>query len=195
MTSAREEILGAIRKASPAARPLPVVPRFEEGWPATVEDFGRALAILGGTVERPEGELGAWIRARYLEDPLICSAVREVRGDLDPRAFASARDAERIGVAVVRAAFGVAETGSVFLSERELPFISIAYLAQHLVVLLDPSRIVPNLHSAYARPEFQGARYSVLMTGPSATADIQGVLVRGAQGVRSLTVVFSPGPS
>jgi L-lactate dehydrogenase complex protein LldG len=27
------------------------------------------------------------------------------------------------------------------------------------------------------------------MTGPSATADIEGILVKGAQGIRSLTVV------
>jgi L-lactate dehydrogenase complex protein LldG len=27
------------------------------------------------------------------------------------------------------------------------------------------------------------------MTGPSATADIEGVLIRGAQGIRSMTVV------
>ena len=27
------------------------------------------------------------------------------------------------------------------------------------------------------------------MTGPSATADIEGVLIRGAQGIRTLTVV------
>ena len=27
------------------------------------------------------------------------------------------------------------------------------------------------------------------MTGPSATADIEGVLIRGAQGVRTLTVI------
>jgi L-lactate dehydrogenase complex protein LldG len=30
------------------------------------------------------------------------------------------------------------------------------------------------------------------MTGPSATADIEGVLIHGAQGVRSLTVVAAP---
>jgi len=29
----------------------------------------------------------------------------------------------------------------------------------------------------------------MLMTGPSATADIEGVLVRGAQGIRSLNVI------
>ena len=32
------------------------------------------------------------------------------------------------------------------------------------------------------------------MTGPSATADIEGVLIRGAQGIRSLTVIPLPAP-
>lgn len=45
------------------------------------------------------------------------------------------------------------------------------------------------MHTAYMdRPEFHTANYGVLMSGPSATADIQGVLVRGAQGVRTLSV-------
>jgi L-lactate utilization protein LutC len=33
------------------------------------------------------------------------------------------------------------------------------------------------------------ARYAVFHTGPSATADIEGVLIHGARGVRSLTVI------
>ena len=55
------------------------------------------------------------------------------------------------------------------------------------MVLLDPEAIVPNLHHAYRHRGFFEARYAVLMTGPSATADIEGVLIRGAQGIRSLT--------
>ena len=47
-----------------------------------------------------------------------------------------------------------------------------------------------NLHHAYRDPRFKTARYAVLVTGPSATADIEGVLIHGAQGVRSLTVVL-----
>ncbi len=30
------------------------------------------------------------------------------------------------------------------------------------------------------------------MTGPSATADIEGVLIHGAQGMRTLTIVLGP---
>jgi len=56
------------------------------------------------------------------------------------------------------------------------------------VVLLDTRDIVPDLHHAYRHRGFFDARYVVLMTGPSATADVEGVLIRGAQGIRSLTV-------
>jgi len=61
------------------------------------------------------------------------------------------------------------------------------------VILLDPGVILPNLHHAYEQPGFREARYAVLMTGPSATADIEGILIHGAQGVRSLTIVLMPG--
>lgn len=77
------------------------------------------------------------------------------------------------------------------VSEVELGVIALGYLAQHLVALLDPADIPPNLHHAYRRPEFRTPNYAVLMSGPSATADID-VLIRGAQGIRSLTLIPAP---
>jgi len=65
-------------------------------------------------------------------------------------------------------------------------------ISQHLIVLLDPADIVVNIHSAYARPEFRERHYAVFHSGPSATADIEGVLILGAQGVRSLSVLLVP---
>jgi L-lactate dehydrogenase complex protein LldG len=66
---------------------------------------------------------------------------------------------------------------------------TLAYLAQHLVVLLDENAIVSGLQVAHTHPVFQTARDAVFHTGPSATADIEGVLIEGAQGVRSLMVI------
>ena len=43
---------------------------------------------------------------------------------------------------------------------------------------------------AYTHTAFRTARYAVFHTGPSATGDIEGVLIHGAQGVRSLTVIL-----
>jgi L-lactate dehydrogenase complex protein LldG len=64
---------------------------------------------------------------------------------------------------------------------------ALAYLAQHLIVLLDPADIVVNIHSAYARPKFRERRYAVFHSGPSATADIEGVLILGGAG-RALAI-------
>jgi hypothetical protein len=44
---------------------------------------------------------------------------------------------------------------------------------------LDPSDIV-NLHHAYRRPEFRDRHYGSFHTSPSATADIEGVLMHEA---------------
>ena len=51
---------------------------------------------------------------------------------------------------------------------------------------------MPTLQDAYRRTEFHTHRYASFHTGPSATADIEGVLIHGAQGVRSLTVILEP---
>jgi L-lactate dehydrogenase complex protein LldG len=102
---------------------------------------------------------------------------------------AAPRDLADVDFAIVRASFAVAETGSVLLSDADLRVNSIAYLTQHLIVLLDPADIVVNLHHAYRRPEFRDGHYASFHTGPSATADIEGVLIHGAGGVRSLSVL------
>jgi L-lactate dehydrogenase complex protein LldG len=78
----------------------------------------------------------------------------------------------------------------VLFSDTELKVNTLAYLSQHLVVLLREEAIVDGLQGAYAHPVFRGARYAVFHTGPSASADIEGVLFHGAQGVRSLTVIL-----
>jgi L-lactate dehydrogenase complex protein LldG len=48
--------------------------------------------------------------------------------------------------------WGVAETGSVLFTEAELRVNTLAYLAQHLVVLLSPSAIVKGVQDAYEHP-------------------------------------------
>jgi L-lactate dehydrogenase complex protein LldG len=191
--NARADILAALRVARPPGEhPLPALPRFPGVEGDLLAAFQSSLAVMGGQwVTPPEGEsLGAFIRARVGDGRLIRSATDELPEFPRVDAVNHPRDLENVDVAVVRARFGVAETGSVFLSDHELRVNTIAYLAQHLIVLLDPDAIVPGIADAYLRPDFGEARYVSLMTGPSATADIEGVMIRGAQGVRSLTVVF-----
>jgi hypothetical protein len=61
--------------------------------------------------------LNAWGRHREVPHPLLA--------DVD--------------FGIVRASFAVAETGSVLLSDEDLGVDAVAYLAQHLIVLLSPT--------------------------------------------------------
>ncbi len=202
--SDRDEILRAVRNHALTPVTRPALPDFAELYPATPEAFGASLAIMGGIWDESrlnaptEGgptdyaALSDYIRGLFPAGGIFCSAVEGIKGDLSIGPDTPAGAVNLVDVGIVQARFGVAETGSIWLSEAECRVNALGYLAQHLVVLLPVADIVPNLHIAYQREEFLTARYSVLMSGPSATADIEGVLIRGAQGVRSLRVIGLP---
>jgi L-lactate dehydrogenase complex protein LldG len=195
--TSRDSILAAVRANQPTPTPsLPDIPLFERPHGSLVEDFREALERMGGKfAEQDGGNPDGFIRSLFPQAQVICSATSEVKGTRALRETSRPADLADVDVGVVRAAFGVAETGSIWLSEMELRVNALAYLAQHLVALLDPGAVVGNLHHAYRDPRFKTARYAVLVTGPSATADIEGVLIHGAQGVRSLTVLPVPRPA
>lgn len=199
--AARDAFLARVRAAQPPARPLPAPADFPSPHdPAQrLARFRTALEGMGGRVPTLDGEvtratLPERIQALFdTPSPLpLCSATPEVAAERILDAQTSPASLHDVEVAVVRARYGVAETGSVWFSEVEYRVNAIGYLAQHLVVLLDPATIVDGLQDIYRLPDFAQSRYAVLVTGPSATADIEGVLIRGAQGVRSLTVLLLP---
>jgi L-lactate dehydrogenase complex protein LldG len=192
--SSRDAILAAVRQNQPPARPVPSVPLFERESGRLLDEFKDNVIRMGGKFapRSEQSDLDALVRSLFPDAAVICSATREVRGTRPLDVNARPAVLADVDVAVVRAAFGVAETGSVWLSEEELKVNVLAFLAQHLVVLLDPAHVIGNLHQAYRDSRFKTARYAVLVSGPSATADIEGVLIHGAQGVRSLTVAIVP---
>lgn len=194
--SAREAILARLRANRPAGDfPLPEVPTFAAlVGDDLVAEFSERLGKMGGRVEQAgsPSDPFAPVRSRLSGAAVIASAVPEFSGNRDLTAVGKPREVNDVDVAVVRARFGVAETGSVLFTQDDLIVNAVAYLAQHLIVLLDPTDIVVNIQAAYRRTEFGQAAYAVLHTGPSATADIEGVLIHGAQGVRSLTALLLP---
>ena len=193
--SSRDAILAAVRAHRPTpGRPDPAVPLFDADPTADLlAAFGQVLEKMGGTLLEPgASDPLAPVRAKLAGARVVCSVVPEVAGNRALAPDMTPADLADVDVGVVRAAFAVAETGSVCLTDAELGVNTLGYLPQHLVVLLDPMDIVPNIHHAYRRPEWRRARYAVFQTGPSATADIEGVLIHGAQGVRSLSVLPFP---
>jgi L-lactate dehydrogenase complex protein LldG len=189
--SSRQEILARIRKNQPAPLPLPEVPTFDTAATTPpIERFKAGLTRMGGKfVDLPEDSLNKVIKRLFPDAKVVCSAVAEVAGNRRLDRVNKASALHDVDVGVVRAVFGVAETGSLWLTEAQFKVSSLGFLAQHLVVLLDPEQIVDNMHHAYRKRAQFDAPYGVFMTGPSATADIEGVLIHGAQGIRTLTVI------
>jgi L-lactate dehydrogenase complex protein LldG len=187
----REAFLAKVRAAQPEARQRPEVPLFASVGGDLRARFTAALEGMGGQcVEAASPDVLPMIRERFGAEASICSATPAVPGTRALAADTPPVSLEDVEVGLVRARFGVAETGSVWFSEQEYVVNALGYIVQHLVVLLDPVQLVDGLQDVYRRPDFRSARYAALVTGPSATADIEGVLIRGAQGVRSLTVVW-----
>lgn len=190
MTS-REDILARVRRNQPAPLPLPSIPTFDRPLASPLDAFRAAVLRMGGKFEAPAPteSVPALIARLFPDARSIASAVPEVEGNRPLDRIKAPADLHDVDLGVVRALFGVAETGSVWLDERQFRVNALGFLVQHLVVLLDPAAIVPNLHHAYRDRARFDVRYGVFMTGPSATADIEGILIHGAQGIRSLTIV------
>lgn len=192
--SSRDEILARVRKNLPAPQPLPSLPTFDREIKAPLATFKANLLRMGGKfVEAPApGDLAATLRSLFPAAKMFCSAVPEFSGNRPIEQVRAPAELHDVDVGIVRAVYGVVETGSVWLTGREFNVDALGFLVQHLVVLLDPARLVPTMHHAYRRRADFDSSYGVFMTGPSATADIEGVLIQGAQGIRSLTVIPIP---
>jgi hypothetical protein len=143
-----------------------------------VENFKGYDCVIG-----PAGSCVKQVRCHY--DTLDqTDGTRRVHTIHDPHELAD------VDVGVVRAQFGVAETGAVWLTQEDLMVDALGFLSQHLVVLLDPEQIVADMHEAYARVHLDQTAYGCFMMGPSGTGDIEATLVHGAQGARSLNLFF-----
>lgn len=195
--SSRDDILARVRKNQPAPQPLPAVPTFDAAASTLLEDFKAAIVRMGGKLaDAPaDGNLDELVRRLFPDAKVICSATPEVVGNRSLDSVLSPAELSDVDVGVVRALFGVAETGSAWITDAQFRVSSLGFLSQHLIVLLDPARIVENLHNAYRDRTRFDVGYGVFMTGPSATADIEGVLIHGAQGIRTLTVVAVAPPA
>src|ERR1700747_2731632 len=137
--SSRDHILASIRANLPRVdRSLPHVPLFDDDNPASLLNaFKENLHRMGGVFLDPpsSGDILAPVRAKIADAKIVCSTVPEITGNRDIAGIGAPQDLADVDFAIVRASFGVAETGSVLLSDADLRVNAVVYLAQHLIVL------------------------------------------------------------
>ena len=95
-----------------------------------------------------------------------------------------------IDLLIMDGVFGVAENGAIWVETDSLPFRVLPFIAEHLVICIKKENLVANMHDAYAKIQTDSYGFGVFIAGPSKTADIEQSLVIGAQGPRSLGILF-----
>jgi len=191
MISTRQSVLDAVRKNQPKGDyPYPQLPAFPKSKRPILEEFKENLELAAGTWHEVKDvkEAQELVKKLHPEAKVICSAAPEIKGNKNINKIATPRDLNDVDVGIIRAEFGVSETGMVWLTENDLQVNALGFLSQHLIILLKPDDLVRDMYEAYIRVNFQNNNYGCFMLGPSATADIGAYMVRGAQGSRSLSV-------
>jgi L-lactate dehydrogenase complex protein LldG len=99
---------------------------------------------------------------------------------------------ENVSLAILPGQFGVAENAAIWVDDARMGQRSLPFITEHLVLVVEKSDVVSNMHQAYARLVEQNnlSGFGVFISGPSKTADIEQSLVLGAHGSRSLLVVL-----
>jgi L-lactate dehydrogenase complex protein LldG len=171
---------------------LPEVHSFPHEGEPILPYFRKQLDAMGGrSFEVQSAEAArAKVAELFPSAKVVCSAVPEVPGTRRVTDVHDPHELNDVDVGVVRSPLGVAEAGAIWLTQDSLVVNALAVLSQHLVVLLDPDTIVDTMHDAYGQLDLAASPYGVFLAGPSATGDIEGVIIHGAQGARSLTVLL-----
>lgn len=190
----RDAILRAVRRHQGVPSPLPAVPSFGAGASdALLAGFTQVLTQVGGrwAESAAEADLIGIVRRHHPDVRRIVSTVDELPiSTLSISADSTPAELVQIELAILRGRFGVAENAAVWVEEAQLPHRALPFVAEHCIVLLHPGDLVPDMHAAYAKLAGGDCGWGAFISGPSKTADIEQALVIGAQGPRSLLVVF-----
>jgi len=191
MNSTKEHILDAVSRNKPNGNyPYPQIPVFPKSSRPILDEFKENLELAAGTWHEIKDAQQAQelIKKLHPEAKTICSATPEIKGNKEINEIIDPHQLDDVDVGIIRAEFGVSETGMVWLTENDLQVDALGFLSQHLIILLKPDQLVRDMYEAYIRVDLQNNNYGCFMLGPSATADIGAYMVRGAQGARSLAV-------
>ena len=197
--SARDEILAALRAAcaaAPVEAPLPDAnglgavryPDVRDRFAKSVVEVGGRCLFVDGALEPALMSIPEYVSARKV----VSLLPRVAKANVDLASVADPHQLQDVDFCVLPAALGVAENGACWIVDHGGANRAAAFLTQHLAVVVRSDALVHDLHEAYQRVSIPSPGFSMWLSGPSKTADIEQALVIGAHGARSCTVLVTP---
>ena len=200
-------------EAPPMPADFPVTPASDDGRPPAVR-FMEELRAVGGVVDlvSPGDLAGAVAAAAEMAEARtavvgpdlgpfadrVAEGLRRAGVDiLEPAGPTGWRDASaRVDLGVTGALLGVASSGSILAAAGPATSRLASLLPPAHLVILPADRLVGGFEELFAAlgDHLEGASSAVLISGPSRTADIEMVLVRGVHGPRHVQVLLVEEP-
>lgn len=192
MTS-KEQILQNIRTNNVVKdTTLPDYTNFGLTFDDKFTKFSTMLESVGGkALVIKKDALDATIKEIYPDEKNISTNVDICSlGNFDANNENDPHNLKDVDLAIVRGEFAVTENGAVWLKNNENRHRSLYFIAQNIVLVVDKSSLLNNMHEAYELISFEKSTFGVFVSGPSKTADIEQALVIGAHGPKSGYVIF-----
>lgn len=195
MTDDRDLVLERIREALAGVGERAPTPVFDDALPSAagrlvgpepLDDFRRHFESAAGRFLADAEALVALLEAErvdcaYCDPRLPADLARALRtAGVETLDRFDRRRAEEIGAAVTPATAAIAETGTLVLTDADTSDRLASVAPWIHVAVLDPAAIAATMVQALgALPDDPNV---VFVTGPSQTADVEGILIRGVHG-------------
>ena len=183
--------MAAVKSNQPGNESLPSLENLNAiKFADPVEQFKQVVENIGGTVVEIENveQINDYVREHFKPTHKLVTTAQGIESLEIIQPAEDPHDFEMVEFALLNAVFGVAENGAVWLTQQQIQVRVLAFICQHLAVLLHREDIVHNMNEAYARIGETSYPYALFIAGPSKTADIEQSLVLGAHGARSMTI-------
>lgn len=204
MSSSREAILSRVRGALHPLKERAAYPVFADNVATTPganvngdpwTTFKVRTQLVNGLAFDSAAELVAWLHAnqhlRGYCDPVLWPQLKPIFGD--GFTVETAFDRTRIDdypFGITRAAGAIAETGSLVLKESSTSSRLAALAPWVHIAFVKRSEIYPDVSAAIAQ---LGTDPNIVWcTGPSKTADVEGILIQGVHGPGVQIAVLAP---
>ncbi len=189
----RASILKSIKKHKPDLVPLPEidVQLFSEEIDL-LETFKKNVELVGGKIFKANSNSDVIAQVEVLFPNTIkkYSVLEDTErfNTVDIEKLQRPHDLEGLELLVLKGTLGVAENGAIWVADSQIPIRVLPFITEHLVLVVDKTKVVTDMHQAYEQLTYLDNDYGVFISGPSKTADIEQSLVIGAQGALSLSV-------